>query len=81
MADKLQVGRLEAKLKSTADAKEKYIRRVKVSSKYLPMNKNLKLKRTSYITLKYTSYKSVLKKIPSRYRHTIYGTVHINIAV
>lgn len=26
------------------------------------MNKNLKLKRTSYITLKYISYKSVLKK-------------------
>lgn len=33
-----------------------------MSSKYLPMNKNLKLKRTSYITLKYISYKSVHKK-------------------
>ena len=73
MADKLQVGRMEAKLKSTADAKEKYIRRVKVSSKYLPMNKNLKLK--SYITLKYTSYKSVLKKIPSRYSTYKYSSI------
>lgn len=36
--------------------------RVKVSGKYLPVNKNLKLKMTSYITLKYISYKSVLKK-------------------
>lgn len=36
--------------------------RVKVSRKYLPVNKNLKLKMTSYITLKYISYKSVLKK-------------------
>lgn len=33
-----------------------------MSSKDLPRNKNLKLKRTSYITLKYISYKSVLKK-------------------
>lgn len=45
------------------------------------MNKNLKLKRTSYITLKYISYKSILKKIPSRYGHTIYGTIYTNIAV
>lgn len=51
--------------------KRKVQERVKVSSKYLPMNKNLKIKRTSYITLKYISYKSVLKKIPSRYRRTI----------
>lgn len=43
--------------------KEKHTQqRVKVFSKYLPMNKNLKLKRTSYITLKYISYKSVLQK-------------------
>lgn len=58
----LEVGSTEDKLKSTGDAKEKYIQRVKVSSKCLPMNKNLKLKRTSYITLKYISYKSNLKK-------------------
>lgn len=58
----LEVGSTEDKLKSTADAKEKHIQRVKVSSKCLPMNKNLKLKRTSYITLKYVSYKSNLKK-------------------
>lgn len=36
--------------------------RVKVSGMYLPVNKNLKLKMISYITLKYISYKSVLKK-------------------
>ena len=58
----LEVGRTEDKLKSTADAKEKYIQRVKLSSKCLPMNNNLKLKRISYITLKYISYKSIFKK-------------------
>lgn len=45
------------------------------------MNKNLKLKRTSYITLKYISYKSVLEKNTFQVQTYYSWSVYTNIAV